>query len=392
MRLLPSEARDMAQGGQVRALVLISSLATGGAERVTVSFLRRLAEQGRSALACTLTSRHDGSLARELTEACVTRWDIRARRLADPLAFVRLLMLLKRERIAVIHAHGQDACILAAAARMVSGIPLVITRHVLEEPGANWRERVRARLTLAAFRHADAAIAVSSAAADTLAGLAQMPRGSVKVIRNGIEVARFDDPDLAARRARIRASLGFRGEEFLLLVPAVLREGKGHEVLLSALPIILGQAPTLRVLFAGDGEREEALRGLARPYGDAVVFLGARDDIPELLAACDLVALPSRAEALPTVIMEAAAAGRPVVATRVGGTAELVEDGVTGLLVPPDDPAALARAVVDLWCDPAKARAFGAGAARLASRRFGLDEQVELTLAVWADVAAARRR
>ena len=391
MRLMPSEARDMAQRRQVRALVLVSSLATGGAERVTVSFLRRLAEQGRPAMACTLTSCDDGPLAKELAQAGVDRRDLGARRLADPRAFVRLLSLLKRERIEVIHAHGQDASILAAAARMVSPVPLIVTRHVLEEPATNWRQRLRVRLALSSFRRADAGVAVSAAAADTLARLAGIRRRSVEVIRNGIETARFDRPELTARRSEIREMLGVRKIDFILLVPAMLRNGKGQEILLSALPTILELAPAVRVLFAGDGEHEDALRALARPYGETVVFLGARDDIPELLAACDLVVLPSRAEALPTVLMEAAAAGKPVVATRVGGTSELVDDGRTGLLVPADNSDALARAVVDMCANPAKARTFGDRAHKLALSHFELEQQIERTLSLWAQVASARR-
>jgi glycosyltransferase involved in cell wall biosynthesis len=372
----------------MRPLVLISSLATGGAERVTVSFLCRLARKGPDAMLCTVTARHDGPLAAELLEEGVIRHDLAARRLADPFALLRLLRLMRRERIDIVHAHGQDASILAAAARCLSRIPLVVTRHVLDEPSADWRENLRARFALAALRRADGVVAVSSAVADQLVETAGLPRRATHVIPNGIDLERFDRPDLVARRAELRSALGFGPDEHVVLVPAVLREGKGHEVLLEALPGLKARVPSVRVAFAGDGEREVALRLQARPHGDTVMFLGGRDDMPELLAACDLVVLPSLAEALPTALIEAAAAGRPVVATRVGGAAEVVENDRTGLLVPPGDPAALAKAIEALLTDRWRANAFGEAARRLAYERFSLDLQISRTQAVWAGVGA----
>ena len=384
--------RDRRSGAsKLRPLVLISGLATGGAERVTVSFVRRLVRKGTQVAVCTVTARHDGALAVELSEAEVKRHDLRARRLADPLALLRLVRLLRREAIGLVHAHGQDASILGAAAQLVTQVPLVVTRHVLDEPSANWRQRLRGRLALAAARRAVAVVAVSAAAADRLAEAARLPRGSIRVIPNGVDLERFGAARAAANRAALRRSLGIRANEPLVLVPAVLRDGKGHDVLIRALPALKARVPSLRVAFAGGGERAAALRAQAQPYADTLLFLGPRDDMPELLAACELVVLPSLAEALPTALIEAAAAGRAVVATKVGGAVEVVEDEHTGLLVPPADAEALAVAVATLLCDPERARALGAAARRRAEQRFDLDLQVQRTLELWTEAAGARR-
>lgn len=376
----------------MRPLVLISRLETGGAERVTVSFLRRLARNKTKAMVCTVTARHDGRLVAELSDAGVIRHDLCARRLADPSALLRLIRLFQRERIDIVHAHGQDASILGAAARSLSSVPLVVTRHVLDEPSADLRQSLRARFALAAARRADAVVAVSSAVADRLAEIANLPRAAIRVIPNGIELERFERVELTARRAELRRALGFGPDDSLVLVPAVLREGKGHEILIEALPALRARVPSARVVFGGGGEREAALCLQARPHGDAVVFLGPREDIPELLAACDLVVLPSLAEALPTALIEAAAAGRPVVATRVGGTAEVVENGHTGLLVPPNDPNALADAAAILLTNRERARAFGEAAHRHAHERFAVDLQVKRTLALWAEIVGGACR
>lgn len=371
----------------MRPLVLISGLATGGAERVTASFLCWLARDGRNVPTCTVTDRHDGPLADELCGAGVRRHDLGARRLADARALGRLVRLLRRDGIDLVHAHGQDATILAAAARRLAGVRLVVTRHVLDEPRDDTRQRLRARAALAAIRHAHAAIAPSTAAAARLAELARIPERRIHVLPNGIDLDRYDRPELEAGRAATRGALGVGQGEPLVLMPAVLRAGKGHEVLLDAATALRARVPHARILLAGDGPLEGALRARAAPLGEAVVFLGRRDDVPALLAACDLVVLPSFTEALPTALLEAAAAGRPVVATRTGGTPEVVRDGVTGVLVPPDDPGMLADAMAALLTDPARSRAMGAVARRLARRLFGIDEQVRRTLALWEAVA-----
>lgn len=358
---------------------------------MTVSLLVRLHRQGLPTPACTVTSRHDGPLAGELRESGVARWDLSARRLADPAAVVRLARLLHRQRIDLIHAHGQDAAILAAAAVRLRKTRLVVTRHVLDEPSTDWRQRARARLTLAAFRCADVPVAVSRAAAGRLSQLAGLPVNGIRVVYNGIDTQAYERPAAAPARAAVCGPLGLSPSAGLVLLPAVLRAGKGHDVLLEALPVLRARLPGVRVLLAGAGELEPELRQVAGRHGDQVRFLGHRTDMPELMAACDVVVLPSRAEALPTVLMEAAAAGRPVVATRVGGVPEIVEHGQTGLLVPPGDPAALAGAIVQLMMDQRRARTFGARARSLARARFSLDQQVERTLLLWRDTLRAGR-
>jgi len=369
-----------------RSLVLISRFTTGGAERVTVSFLCRLARRGINVAACAVTAEESESLTAELTAAGVRRYTLQACRLADPFALLRLLRLVREQRIDLIHAHGQDASILAAVMRCLSGTRLVITRHVLDEPKETWRQKLRARLALFAARRADAVIAVSEAAADHLAAIARLPRSEIQVILNGIELERFGRGGIGVRRAQVRRALGLSPAAPVVLMPAVLRRGKGHLTLIEALPALRTRVPGVRVLFAGGGEIEPLLRSLARPHGQTIMILGPREDIPQLMAACDLVVLPSFTEALPTALIEAAAAGRPVVATRVGGNPEVVQDFRTGLLIPPDNPSALAEAVATLLNHQERAKSFGEAARRLAEERFSLDRQVEHTVALWSAV------
>lgn len=369
---------------EVRPLVLISGLSPGGAERVTVSCLCRMAREGRPVPLCSVAPTGDSSLAIELGRSGVTRHDLGARRLADPVAAMNLIRLLRRERYDLVHAHGQDAAILAMATRALHGIPVVITRHVVTEPDDGWREQMRVRGTAVALRRANAVVAVSHAAAKSLRESLALPGDRVRVIPNGIELERFSIAD--CDRWRTRATLGVGPAEPLVLVPAVLREGKGHDVVLAALPRIRARAPRVRLVIAGAGPLEPSLRERARELGDAVVFLGHRDDIPALMGAADLVVLASENEALPTALIEAAAAGRAVVSTRVGGIEEVVVHGETGLLVPPGDPEALAAAIVALVSDEPRTRALGTAAHQRAHDRFGIDSQVRSTWELWEDV------
>ena len=385
--------RAAASPTAIAPMVLISGLAPGGAERVVVSLACRLAERGRAPVVCTITTEgDDAQLAGELCAAHVPRHDLGARRLSDPMAAVRYLRMLARARIDVVHAHGQDAWILAASLRSVARVPLVFTRHVMEEPSGTWRQSLRRRAALAAARHADALVAPSSATAERLAQIAGVQVSRIRVIHNGVDLERFSPAAGAASRGAIRRALGLAADDLAVLMPAVLRPGKGHEVLLDALPMIMSELPRVRLLFAGAGEREDELRARAAPLGAAVAFLGHRRDLPELLAASDLVVLPSFSEALPTALIESAAAGRPVVATRVGGTPDVVQHGVTGLLVPPGDVPALAAAVVSVLRDPSKADSFGRAGRVVARWRFSLDGNVDRTLELWSRIVAAGRQ
>ena len=371
---------------ECRPLVLLSGLAPGGAESVTVSFLRRLKDAGRDVPLGTVTARLDGPLAADVRAAGVCRYDLGASRLADPVALARLTALIRRERFDVIHAHGQDATMLAALACAVHRIPLVVTRHVIEEPHTGWRQRLRARGTNASLCRARAVVAVSHAAAVALKPTGVSSR-RVRVIHNGIELERFSGSASAAGH-RFRTEWGFGPDDQLILVPAVMRDGKGHDLLVDAMPRIMSRAPRARVLFAGSGPLEPRLRERARAYGAAIVFLGHRTDIPALLSAADLVVLASESEALPTALMEAAAASRAVVSTRVGGVAEVVEDQRTGLLVSPGDAAGLAAGILTLLRDRELAGALGRAARTKAEARFGIDLQVERTWELWHEAAA----
>jgi glycosyltransferase involved in cell wall biosynthesis len=264
----------------------------------------------------------------------------------------------------VVHAHNPTSLHYARLGKLAARSRLVVTYH-----GKGFGEHRRA--TPGEWRACDAVAAVSEQARTWLRE--EGYDGPAQVILNGV---RFDPPTEA--RMTIRSELGL-GDAFTLIMVARIDDMKGHDTLLQAAALLreAGQSPAL--LLVGDGERRRAMQAMARELGlgaDAR-FLGYRRDIPNLLAAADLFVLPSRSEGMPLSVLEAMAAGLPVVATRVGGVPELVSDGVHGLLVSIDDAPALAGAIRRLMSDPASAARMGSAGRDRVNRQFSFDAMLD---------------
>jgi glycosyltransferase involved in cell wall biosynthesis len=244
--------------------------------------------------------------------------------------------------------------LLGAIAAGVPGVVVTVQLH-MEVPVTR---AMRAQQRLIAAR-ASRILPVSVDNAHGLHALLGWPLERMEVVRNAVDAERFDVPADPA----LRAALGAEPGRPLVLVPARLDAQKGHRHLLHA----LAHVPEPVVVLAGDGPERPALERLAAELGVAgrVRFLGTRSDVPSLLAAADLFVLPSLYEGLPVAVLEAMAAGVPVLATAIGSTAEAVHDGRTGLLVPPGDAGALAAGLRRLLGDrELAARLGGAGRER----------------------------
>jgi glycosyltransferase involved in cell wall biosynthesis len=297
----------------------------------------------------------------------------------------RFARLLRARRPAVVHAHMSWplACKWPLLAARAAGVPAVLgTVQLFVEVPVGRLRRAQARLLGAATGRF---LAVSADTRARLIALFGWPEDRVRVIHNAVDLDRFRG---VARDEGFRASLGAADGSALALVPARLDVQKGHEHLLAAARDTTG----VRFLLAGDGPVRGRLEARAAELGveDRVAFLGRRDDVPALLAACDLVVLPSLYEGLPLSLIEAMAARRPIVATDIGGTRELVRDRLDGLLVPPGDPVALAAAIGRLRDDPGlAARLVDAGAAR-AAERFGAERMVRAVEAEYEELLGAR--
>lgn len=196
----------------------------------------------------------------------------------------------------------------------------------------------------------------------------------LRVIHNGVDTERFRH----ARRDRDRFFPGTQHQTLVVLVGNMHTDVKGHPWLIAAAPAVLREFPQTQFIFAGDGVAKPEFQEQVAKLGmqSNFTFLGRRGDIPDVLASCDIAVLPSRAEGLPNAVLEYMAAGLPTVASRVGGNAELVEDGVTGLLVPPENSAALAAALLRLLKDPELARRMAASGQKIAVENYSFDRLI----------------
>ena len=358
----------------------IDSSAVGGAEEALLALLGRL---DRARWTPTLLHHDEPGIAELLERA--EALDV-ARRVVPPLplglggarnvpAFVREL---RRRPPDLFHAQltwPLDAkwALLGAVA---AGVPALATVQLFPH-GVLDRSN---RLQLAVLgRRVDRWIAVSSDIAQRLRETFRLPASKIEVVTNGVAAAPPRPRDEALRR-----ELGGAPGRPLVLLVARLEQQKGIDVLLRAAVDV-----DASFAVAGDGAERAELERRAVELGvaDRVRFLGRRTDVGELLAAADVFALPSRYEGTSLALLEAMAAGKPVVATAIGGNDEIVEDGRTGLLVPAEDPRALAAALARLAGDAATAAALGAAARAEVERRFSWDAVAARVGAIYEQVA-----
>jgi glycosyltransferase involved in cell wall biosynthesis len=339
---------------------MIDRLNWGGAERVVVSLACGLHARGLDVRLMQMGSRGPHPWGAELLRAGVPVLDLGLRSLLDPRPVLRLAAYLRRERIDLLHTHLRYSDLVGRAAAALAHRPVISTIHGIAEVQLGWREAIRRRLDYFSARAVcPLVLTVSDAQRQVYQRAARVDCARLETHRTGVDTARFR-PD-AATRARLRAQLGVEHQTLLYATVAVLRPGKGVQHLLEATALVQQQMSDVRVLVIGPGEKGPELRAQAVRLGlaDTVCFLGPRNDVEALLTAADVYVHPSLFEALSTSVLEAMSTGLPVVATDVGGVPEVVAHGMTGLLVPPAQPAHLAEAMLRLR-DPALRTAFGA--------------------------------
>jgi len=267
----------------------------------------------------------------------------------------------RRERIAVVQTCDLYANIFGLPGAALAGVPVRIgSRRELNPDKTDWQIRFQ-RL---AYRSATK-VAANSPAAQSMLEREGVAPSSIALIPNGLDLNAFAD-----RKPT--------GSIRTIITVANLRREKNHETLLAAAVLLLRTRPDLRFRIVGAGPRRSELEELshARGLASQVEFLGHREDVPSLLAAADAFVLPSRSEAFPNGAIEAMAAGLPVVASDVGGLRDLIENGRTGVLVPPGNPEALAGALHSLIDNPAGAEAIGRAARGEVQQRYSFDRMV----------------
>jgi glycosyltransferase involved in cell wall biosynthesis len=295
----------------------------------------------------------------------------------------QFIRALRAERPAIFHAHltWPLSCKYGLIAALLAQVPAVIaTAQLYLEPPRKLSVRAQLRFITAGI---DRYLAVSHGVAAQWRAALGIPAGKLQVVHNGIPLSPCGRPGAS----RLRAHFPWTAQRPIILTTARLEHQKGLPYLLEAAT----RVPEAVFVVVGEGSERSRLEARAKELriGDRVIFLGHRDDVRDLLEDSDLFVLPSLNEGFPLAILEAMAAGKPVIATAISGTAEVIVNGETGLLVPPADAAALAAAVRELLSDPLLAQRL-ARSGRSRVREFSAERMVQSVMQVYDELTNRR--
>jgi glycosyltransferase involved in cell wall biosynthesis len=378
---------------KLRHLTLVDRVGSfGGAERVAIEVSKRLAPERFERSICAtrwdqkLEARPTRARAlEELSDHGVRFVGLQRRYALDLRSWRRFVMLMRRERIDILHAHKFGSNLWAALLGPLAGVPVVVAHeHTWSFEGGAMRRFIDRRVIA---RRCDVVVAVSREDRRRMISTEGLKPEDVVYIPNGI-------PPLPLPEEEVRRTDLDIGEDDLVVgTVGVLREQKAFDVLVKAAALLGGEFPSLRVLIVGTGGQRRALEHLINELGlqSTVRLLGPRTDVPALLRTFDLAVCSSNFEGSPLTILEYMEAGLPVVSTRVGGVPDLVEDGVTGLLVDPGDPAALAGALAKLLGDRERRAEMGLKGRERRRSEFDIDVTVERIERLYEELYRGKR-
>lgn len=392
----------------IPVLHFITELSTGGAQSALLRLLSQL-DRTRFTPSVVCLYNGDGAVAKQIRELGITVTDLGMTSKARLDAFGRFYHLLRQERPLILHSWMFHANIPGRVVGRLARVPIIIS----SERTMGQEGQVRRRLNRLTAPLADRVICVSERVAEFATHEIGIPAQKLVVVPNGIDLTHYSNlPSQAEARAALpstpRQARRIAGSGHRNLSPkAALRQAfpepvegrsttivgaigrprpvKGYNFLLDAWVQVTQAHPDAHLLFVGDGPDQLALQAQAKQLGlqERVTFLGDQLNIPHLLPALDILALPSLHEGMPNVALEAMAASIPVVATAVGGTPEVVIDGKTGILVPSRDPISLAKALSALINDPIKAKSMGYAGRQRIETHFSLTNTVQQTEALY---------
>ena len=382
---------------RINILYLITDLDIGGAEKALARTVIGLDKRKYNPTVCCL--RGHGPVTEEIESAGVKVTQLNMSNKFDLAAVFRLFCLLGEERISIIHSYLYHANILGRIIGRVARVPIIISSErsvILSEEIVNKNtlemgSRLRRLINGLSMRLSDRVVTVSELVRETLIAASKIDPERLVTIHSGVNWEGYQiDVDITAKKKGV----GLETPASVIGAIGRLDRVKGVEYLLRAAAKVILKTPDAAFLIVGDGSQREAMEQLARSLGIShrVVFTGQRDDVPELLAVMDVLVLPSLYEGLPNAVLEAMAAGKPVIATRVGGTPEVVEDEVTGLLVPPRDPEALAQAIIALLQDRERAKAMGRAGRERVEKHFSVERMVQQTEDLYKELVRERMR
>ncbi len=345
-----------------KILYLIHTQEPGGAEKMVIELVSNLDKDKFYPIVCLAK---EGWLYEKLKKRNIKIKVIKTERRFDLLWSLKIASFVKNNKIHLIHSHLLDSNFYGAIASLLSSCPQVATEHgevhYLKEPKILFKYLFTNLI-------AKKIVAVSKS---TKERLKQIKCNNVMVIYNGLNLSVFQS---RISKPEVRRKLNIPEEAIVVICIANLHQIKGQDVLLKSFSLIYQKFPNLYVLLVGKGKEEENLKRKAEimRVKDRVYFLGIREDIPELLAASDIFVLPSFSEAFPVSLLEAMASGIPVIATKVGGIPEMIEEKKSGFLVSPGSPYELAEKISALAEDERLRKSMGSYGKKIV-KKFSID-------------------
>ena len=357
----------------MRVMFLSTSMGMGGADKQLLSAAQLMHAQGHDVCIVSLTEL--GPMGLEARSQGIRTESLDMRRgVPDPRGLIRLVRLVRAWKPDVLHSHMVHANLMARAVRLFARVPVMVsTIHNIYEGGPLW---------MAAYRMSNGLVdhmtIISEAAADRFVNERIVPRELLTCVPNGVDTERFRQVAPETREA-LRSSLGVN-DRFVWLAVGRFEIAKDYPNMLHAFAQVCQRDSNAVLLLVGHGSLQQETESLAQSLGlgDRIHFLGVRSDVPEVMAAADGYVMSSAWEGMPIALLEAAAAGLPIVATRVGGNHEVVRDGESGFLVPPRDSEALGQAMLRLMEQtPERRRDMGERGREHVRVHYGLGRVVE---------------
>jgi glycosyltransferase involved in cell wall biosynthesis len=298
-------------------------------------------------------------------------------------AILRLAWAMKRKKCLLVHFHDAHSVAVGSVAASLAKVPFrIITRRVDFPLKRNYFSRRKY------MKNVDVIIAISEGVKKVLVEGGVNPV-NIEVISSGIDFSSFEEDSLAlASKDYLHREFSFAVDDYLVGIVAHLADHKGHQYLIQATKILKKQAPKIKTIIVGEGPLSMELDRQAKELDveDIIFFLGFREDVPKILSSLDLFVLSSHLEGMGSSLLDAMASRLPVVATNVGGIPEVVIHGETGLLVPPRNPSALARAILRLYSDKTLASRLGQKGYELVHRKFSAESMADKVVRLYEKI------
>lgn len=356
----------------------------GGISNYMLTLAKALTARGVETLIATSGGNLEGELRRagipHRTLAIDTKFELHPKVF---LAALRLRRIVEDEKVDIIHAHTRVSQVAALLAARLTGVPFVTTCH------GYFRRRLRKVFDT----WGSTVIAISGAVKQHLEEDLGVDAGRIALVYSGVDTARFDGEMSDDEVREAKRSLGLKDGPVVGTIGR-LSPVKGQAYLVDALALLIAKRPAIQGLIIGDGAEKEALRSRARALGieDSVRFVSSNVDTRRFLSLMDVFVFPSVKEGLGIALLEALAAGRACVASRIGGIGDIITDGLNGLLTAVGDPPGIAGAVLRLIDDPALCRTMGQAGRRLVADRFTVERMADEVLKVYRQTVREEAR